>query len=844
MTRVVFASAVAALLAAVAHRTPSPNAGAAGGRPTPAAQVGGKPDQKEPPPPPAGLLARYGDTRLRLTGQVHSVALRPDGRAVAAAATGSGTVIEWDAGTGQELRRYADPGKPAREAGILGYTPDGRRLITTADYNRVVVYATETGNSVARFDVSGGHVSNLAIGPGGKTVAGRHPDRRLTIWDTESGQPVRQFMAYPGERICFSPDGKQIAACLSKEVVWFGPTDGSGPGREIAVPGGEQNGLWKVVWPRADRLVALGHGGLTTYDPATVRQVARDFRPYQRPVRDLLVGPDGRLYADLGKPDAVEFDPDTLRPVAAGRVLKDQGAVHVRASECGTIRAVADGNAVRLHDARAGQPLVPDADRNPAWPWYTLRFAAGGRRLLTDNTQVARVWETAGGRVAPVAEWNSESLHERHLSPDGQWVAGVVSSQSVMRLVIRAAATGAEAFRESGPPAGRLEATSPVGFDPAGRLWVLEMGTGELRQVELPSGRVLRTLPGFEQTVYVALSPDGKRVAVGGWKAFAVRDTAPGAEWKVIETYPGRQPGGCGLALPPCPAPLAFTPDGRELFTVRGRSVLVWDVSSPRPGTTRRRDGVTGERESLFSPAFSPDGRRVAILVGNWKSATLRVWETATLAEVARIDAPQGLTGYALTPDGRRLVAAHPDTTLSVWDTDAVEAAAIAGPLAGPPWDQLASPDPVAGLRAVRHLAARPADAVALLRDRYRTVPADRIAALVAELDAPAFADREKAQKELASLGEAAEGAVRRAAAESTSAEVRQRAGELLKPLAPADGRLSAAHRRAVRAVEALERAGTPEARGLLDAWAAGDPGTLRAAEAAAAVARRKGRPR
>jgi hypothetical protein len=53
----------------------------------------------------------------------------------------------------------------------------------------------------------------------------------------------------------------------------------------------------------------------------------------------------------------------------------------------------------------------------------------------------------------------------------------------------------------------------------------------------------------------------------------------------------------------------------------------------------------------------------------------LHVWEAASLAEVFRVQLPEGVSSFAVPPDGRRLVLGHSDTSLTLhdwsWDTAA-----------------------------------------------------------------------------------------------------------------------------------------------------------------------------
>jgi hypothetical protein len=107
---------------------------------------------------------------------------------------------------------------------------------------------------------------------------------------------------------------------------------------------------------------------------------------------------------------------------------------------------------------------------------------------------------------------------------------------------------------------------------------------------------------------------------------------------------------------------------------------------------------------------------------------------------------------------------------------------------------------------------------------------------LFADLDSAEFAAREKAGETLSQLGEAARSALQAELAHAPSPEVRKRPQGLVDRLAaPTPARL-----RLIRAVEAVEGAGAPEAKALLEAWAGGAWGNTLATEAKAALARRR----
>jgi hypothetical protein len=97
--------------------------------------------------------------------------------------------------------------------------------------------------------------------------------------------------------------------------------------------------------------------------------------------------------------------------------------------------------------------------------------------------------------------------------------------------------------------------------------------------------------------------------------------------------------------------------------------------------------------------------------------------------------------------------------------------------------------DSAAAYRAIWTLVAAPAQCVPLLKEHLQPVaPVDakRLAGLIAALDDDAFDVREKASTELEKLGEAAEGALRKALEGQPSPEVRQRVKLLLEKAAGA----------------------------------------------------------
>ncbi|HET6575640.1 MAG TPA: hypothetical protein VFG68_18720 [Fimbriiglobus sp.] len=805
-----------------------------------------------PTPPPPGYLAQFGDARLRHPAPVKSLALTPDGKLLATTAGTEPVIRLWDVATAWLVREVRiDVGDMA--VSVRGFTPDGQRMLIgihtrnsferpSLDYEPATLDLT-TG-AVTRWGWTVAYHFGLTIAPDGRTVAGWNWSGRMGAWDLMTGRQIRAYDEPPGSAghfwsVGFSPDGTQLAVCYEKAEVYVTATDGSRPWRRIPIDS-TGVGVRAVIWPRSDRLIALWYNGLAALDPATGQQLTRADLGGNMTAGPWMVAGDTLYVRSEPYKDIAAVDLATLARIP-GRTFPGGGGgpfgdAPFAVSADGRTLAVAVGHAVRLYDAATGVSRHPDLDRYPTEPAYDLQFSADGRRMLSAGGRTAKTWNLPGGRM--LATFDQTFVFRASapwiLSPDGRRTAGGRVPDG--RLVVRDAATGDDLFREPGE--GDARGWLAVGFAGNDRLWARDLRTANLTTIDL-AGRPVG--PAFRYdfgTYYAITSPDGRRLAVGGWNTLAVRGADPAARWHVLAHYPERHPS-CGFDVPHEPRPLAFSADGRRLLVLDGGYAL-WDVTGT-PVLVGRFENKTRWPQWRQIATFSPDGRRLA---GTSKEkdgkTSVRVWEAASVAELVRLDVPSGASACAFTPAGRRLIVAHLDTTFSVWDYTALEAKALA-PKAGDAWTGLADPDPKVGLAAVRDLAADP-NTIRLFREKFTAPDPALINRLIAELDSPAFAAREAASRELAALGEVVEPALRSAAKDSPSAEVRQRAGMLLRRLYPIDGGRSAARLRAARAVEVLDRVGTPEAAALAREWAADRRMPVLAAEAEAAAARLAGR--
>lgn len=795
-------------------------------------------------PIPVGALLRLGTVRLRHPNRLMALAYSPDGKVLAVADGESGASYRgqgfldgseggirlWDATTGKELRRLAGHEGVIR---FLTFSADGRCLMSAGDDGRARLWDPATGKEMGSFG-GPGTLRCAGLSADGKTIAvGEREIIRLI--DVKSKNEVRRI-TLPTEasvyNLAFSADGKTLAGTRNQKnettvvCLWDVAT-----GSELHNFPGEWAGPNFREWagpspfsPDGKLLVTVAsHLPIRIRDVKTGK-VVRTIADTSNPAFSVTFSQDGKVLLGIRYDGAVLWDAQT------GKELRRFGRDEMESYDAGVLSpdgktlALCDVRAVRLFDVATGKELLgPPAHGNEV---VAVAFSPDGKTALTAGDRLF-LWDAKSGKQlaapGPVA-----TVRAAAFTPDGRSVvAGYFNESRISDEVIRVfeVSTGKELHcfydeRDAVQFAGFLaDGKSLISIGRScRRLCVWDMATGEqVRQIgdEIMMNRV-------------AVSADRRLVATG-MDHIQLWDAASGRERAKLDRLRG------GLFA------LALTPDARRLLyssyeAENDTPIHVWDVASGKEmGRLAARDHIA------LCLAVSPDGRIVA---SGGSDNTVRLWDLATGKELRKLTGHQGpVLCLAFSPDGRRLISGSRDTTALIWDvadvlpaepTVHLEAAEL-----NDLWTALASPDGAAALKAVRRLVRAPEQSLAKARTQLGKQPAadaDRLARLIADLNADDFDKRESASAELARLGRLAEPALKRALADKPSAELRKRATALLKKLD--EQKVSSDDLQALRAVEVLESIGTPEAAKLIESLAKTSPSPRVAEEAKAAGTR------
>jgi hypothetical protein len=303
-----------------------------------------------------------------------------------------------------------------------------------------------------------------------------------------------------------------------------------------------------------------------------------------------------------------------------------------------------------------------------------------------------------------------------------------------------------------------------------------------------------------------------------------------------------------------------FSPDGRCLTLILDNGpVVMYELATAQVRRTfgRRNTQWRTGRESFKESRYGhtpelPYGMHLAVshdgqfLAHADSDLAVRLWDISRGAQVGAFRGHTGpVTAVAFTPDGKSLASAGWDTTVLVWDVNKFKQPAPIEKL-GPQalaanWELLAGDDATKAFDAIVALTASPNEAVAFIEQRLKPAAPfepQRMRRLIDQLDSKEFKVREEASSELLKIGEPAVPALDKALAGNPPLETRRRLQALRDQSVPTSMILKGDRLRGYRAVEVLERIGTPEARRLLTSFAEGAPGVLLTTSATAALKR------
>lgn len=591
---------------------------------------------------PAGVQRVLGDLRGRVDGDVLAIAYALDGTVLTVEE--GGILRRWDPSTGNLMQSEL----LSEVETCWAFSADGRWIASGS--NGVSIWDASSAEMVARHD-DPTWMTTLSFSPDATTLASGHDDRKVRIWDSQSGK-LRHVLSGHGDEIsalAFSADGARLATAAEDRTVCLWDVRS---GDLIGKLEGHTDRVDDLAWsPKGNRLASAGWDtSVRVWDPNSGELLA------------MLNGQGECVHAVRFTPDArwiVCADSDGFVRVWDYERLKAAGELRAHASPAKRLAIRPDGKQVAsggtdriVHflSIPSARPIAQDA--GPRSAVVGAAWAAGGRLAVVHREGTLSVWSPERGEclgrsladeivVSVAGDRNGVVLagtlggrlalfDDPTTPPRRQWQA----HDSAARLV---------ALR----PDGR-EAASSMSSDGTVRIWDPRTGAPTLIIPEATHGGSIEALA-YHPTLPVV-------IAAGVQYASNADSEGAIALWNTREVRLER-------TFPIGATAIAVSEDGRFLAAVNlDDAVVVLDLAEGRiVRTISIADAATN------ALAFDP---RSTFLVAAGDDAGMRVWDVATWRMRTSFDVDTRVRTLLFTPDGSRLVSGNANSACYVLDVD------------------------------------------------------------------------------------------------------------------------------------------------------------------------------
>jgi WD40 repeat protein/serine/threonine protein kinase len=465
--------------------------------------------------------------------------------------------------------------------GLVDFSPDGKMLAIGDSSGTLKLWETDTGQEIREL---GGHlslISGLSFSPNGRFLASSSFDEhvKVKIWDVASGSQLGALREPDTESndVAFSPDGGHLAT-----------VDQGGSVR-----------IWDVT-----SVIEQSSGESNSFDISETifsEQVARE-------AVDVEFSPDGeRIAVFAPNIGIVVWEVDSGEQVLEIPGVTDFSS-GIAFSPNGEFLAGNSGNlGVGIWDAETGEQmmLLPETA-----PITHVTFSQDGQTLVSSTKDgMVSLWDIDSRSQILRILGQATGFNFLAYSQDGKRVAVGNNPQSTS--IWDVSPTGSREVLTIAAHEGKVH---DAVYDPSGMIIASSGEDGTLRLWDAVTGELLQSLPAQSDWVHFpAFSPDGQKLAAanqGG--GISVWDVESGREiMKLINDGP---------AL----TAVTFNADGSRLAAGGlGGFAHIWDVTTGQHLTTiDNSDGLI-----ITDLIFSPDGDH--IFSYDWEGWT-RTWNSDT----------------------------------------------------------------------------------------------------------------------------------------------------------------------------------------------------------------------
>jgi len=500
------------------------------------------------------------------------------------------------------------------------FSPDGKRMVTTALDNTAKIWDIETGRLLANLR---GHTDTLYssnYSPDGKKIVTTSEDGTAKIWDANTALLLTNLIGHTGKvyQVEFSPDGKKILTNSdnAKAKIWDAAS-----GKLLSDLDGHTLPINSLCFSSDGKKI------ITASDDYTAK---------------IWDAESGKLLIDL-KGHSLELWSSAFSP---------DGKKIITGSADSTARIWDGGSGVLLAILKGHTNAIKFVD-----------FSADGKRVLTGSDDgTAKIWNAENGNllfdllgkkmeaVNKTQSYYPDIVSAAQFSPDGKKVLTVYLDSSVK---IWDAVTGKLLKNIK----RKHIYVNTASFSKDGKRFSLALATGNIEIYDIEKGNLFADLKGEANYIYtIQYSSDNKRILISTSRGPAkLCDAETGALVAALITNNKSQWALWG----------SFSPDGKKIVATSIDGVTrVWDANNGVHLWDLKKNNTR-----TVQPQFSADGKKIFTVSSD---SSFNIWDVTTGKMLLDIkDSKNKINYITLSRNDKRILSSSiKDTAYKIWDAE------------------------------------------------------------------------------------------------------------------------------------------------------------------------------